>query len=327
MVAMVVIPLNDSTEARYAEIARKMLETGNWIVLQHDYGVPFWAKPPLSTWLSAISMKLFGIHAFAARLPSLILSIACVWMVGSVALQSMNRTSSQFAMLVLMGSIYFLLDAGAVMTDPALLFSITLMMVAFWKVIVATNTPPQYLLFWRYALFVGAGLGLLAKGPIAVIFSGASIFIWVALHHEWRKVWQNLPWGKGIGTTFFSFLLFQPLGLSIHYINKEFDMGNIICRFKFKENRNDTTRTLYSKLLKKLEKFFIENSKKILENELITLSQKKQIFKPQYYSREEFEKIIRYLPNGYDTKVLDLIVHGLIIRENLKFINFLNSWK
>ena len=97
-----------------------------------------------------------------------------------------------------MGSIYFLLDAGAVMTDPALLFSITLMMVAFWKVIVATNTPPQYLLFWRYALFVGAGLGLLAKGPIAVIFSGASIFIWVALHHEWRKVWQNLPWGKGI---------------------------------------------------------------------------------------------------------------------------------
>ena len=136
-----------------------------------------------------------------------------------------------------------------------------------------------------------------------------------------------LPWGKGIGTTFFSFLLFQPLGLSIHYINKEFDMGNIICRFKFKENRNDTTRTLYSKLLKKLEKFFIQNSKKILENELITLSQKKQIFKPQYYSREEFEKIIRFLPNGYDTKLLDLIVHGLIIRENIKFINFLNSWK
>ncbi len=134
-----------------------------------------------------------------------------------------------------------------------------------------------------------------------------------------------LPWGKGIGTTFFSFLLFQPLGFSIHYINKDFDMGNIICRFRFNEKRNDSTRSLYGRLLKKLEKFFIENSYKILKNELITISQKKNISQPKYYSREEFEKIIRLLPNGYDTKLLDLTAHGLIIRENIKFINFLNS--
>ena len=39
------IPLMDKTEARYAEIARIMAETGNWITPQVDYGVPFWAKP------------------------------------------------------------------------------------------------------------------------------------------------------------------------------------------------------------------------------------------------------------------------------------------
>ncbi|WP_230370493.1 ArnT family glycosyltransferase [Paludibacterium denitrificans] len=49
LLTMWVIPLTDTTEARYAEIARKMLETGNWVTPQHDYGVPFWAKPPLST--------------------------------------------------------------------------------------------------------------------------------------------------------------------------------------------------------------------------------------------------------------------------------------
>ncbi len=69
---MCFIPLNDVSEARYAEIARKMLETGNWVTPQHDYGVPFWAKPPLSTWLSAFSMKLFGVNEFAARLPGLL---------------------------------------------------------------------------------------------------------------------------------------------------------------------------------------------------------------------------------------------------------------
>jgi len=49
-------PLMDSTESRYGEIARKMLETGDWIMPQADYGVPFWGKPPLSMWLSAASM-------------------------------------------------------------------------------------------------------------------------------------------------------------------------------------------------------------------------------------------------------------------------------
>ena len=52
LLAMWLIPLNDTTEARYAEIARKMLETGNWVTQLHDYGIPFWAKPPLSSWMS-----------------------------------------------------------------------------------------------------------------------------------------------------------------------------------------------------------------------------------------------------------------------------------
>lgn len=64
------IPLMDKTESRYAEIARLMYETREWVVLQIDYGHPFWAKPPLSTWLSAISFDLLGVNEIVARLPS-----------------------------------------------------------------------------------------------------------------------------------------------------------------------------------------------------------------------------------------------------------------
>ena len=38
------VPLLDKTESRYAEIARLMYETQEWVVLQIDYGVPFWAN-------------------------------------------------------------------------------------------------------------------------------------------------------------------------------------------------------------------------------------------------------------------------------------------
>ena len=50
-----------------------MAETGDWISPQIDYGVPFWGKPPLSTWLTAISLKIFGINEFAARFSSFFL--------------------------------------------------------------------------------------------------------------------------------------------------------------------------------------------------------------------------------------------------------------
>ena len=56
------LPPMDQTEARYAEIARLMVDTQNWIVLQIDYNIPFWAKPPLSSWATALSILLFGSH-------------------------------------------------------------------------------------------------------------------------------------------------------------------------------------------------------------------------------------------------------------------------
>jgi 4-amino-4-deoxy-L-arabinose transferase-like glycosyltransferase len=59
-------PLMDSTESRYAEIARKMLETGDWLLPQFDYGVPFWGKPPASTWLEAASMAALGVNGRGA---------------------------------------------------------------------------------------------------------------------------------------------------------------------------------------------------------------------------------------------------------------------
>ncbi len=192
IISMCFIPLNDVSEARYAEIARKMLETGNWVTPLHDYGVPFWAKPPLSTWLSAFSMKLFGVNEFAVRLPGLLLSLATLWLIWRVTKKHSGAVIAMLTTLVLAGTSYFFLDAGTVMTDPSLVFCITLIEVAFWCAIVDGSTP------WSYVFFIGLGLGLLAKGPVAVVLSGMPIFFWVLLRNQWRNLWKRLPWIKGI---------------------------------------------------------------------------------------------------------------------------------
>jgi 4-amino-4-deoxy-L-arabinose transferase-like glycosyltransferase len=192
VVSMCFIPLNDVSEARYGEIARKMLETGNWITLLHDYNIPFWAKPPLSTWLSAASMKLFGVNEFAARFPGLLLSIAVLWLIWDLASKHGGKVIATLSTLILSGTLYFFLDAGTVMTDPSLIFCITLVWVAFWHAIVNQNRC------WSYLFFIGLGLGLLAKGPVAIVLAGMPLFCWSLIRKQWRNLWARLPWGKGI---------------------------------------------------------------------------------------------------------------------------------
>ena len=59
--------LYGTTEGRYAESAREMLETGHGLVPQLDYQ-PHWTKPPLSCWTIAGGMALLGVNEWGARL-------------------------------------------------------------------------------------------------------------------------------------------------------------------------------------------------------------------------------------------------------------------
>lgn len=192
VVAMYFIPLNDTTEARYGEIARIMLETGNWVTPMQTYGVPFWAKPPLSSWLSAFSMKLLGVNEFAVRLPSLLLSIGTLWLVQDVIKKRCGSQVAMIATLVLAGSLFFFLDAGTMMTDPSLLFCTTLSLIAFWNALAQKNKA------WGYVFFGGLGFGLLAKGPVAIVLTGMPVFFWVLRHKQrWTALWKQLPWITG----------------------------------------------------------------------------------------------------------------------------------
>jgi 4-amino-4-deoxy-L-arabinose transferase-like glycosyltransferase len=75
------IPFMDTTEPRYAEIARIMAQSNDWITPWFNNGVPFWGKPPLSFWAQALSFKLFGVNEFAGRLPSWLANLGIVGLI------------------------------------------------------------------------------------------------------------------------------------------------------------------------------------------------------------------------------------------------------
>jgi 4-amino-4-deoxy-L-arabinose transferase-like glycosyltransferase len=186
-----ILPLMDKTEARYGEIARLMSSTGNWITPQIDYGVPFWAKPPLSTWFSALSISLFGSAEFFVRLPYLLIFVGIAYFIKRY--RNSNQQSIYFPGIVLLSIPEFYLHAGVVSTDSFLTLSIALVMFGFWEAV-----QDQSNRFWGYLFFMGLGIGLLAKGPIVGVLTLPPIFIWAVITQNVKKTILKLPWLGGI---------------------------------------------------------------------------------------------------------------------------------
>ncbi|MBU2954991.1 ArnT family glycosyltransferase [Marinobacter sp. F3R08] len=193
-----ILPLADTTEPRYAEIARIMAETGDWITPWFDYGVPFWGKPPLSFWAQAMSFRLLGVTEFAGRLPSWLASVVTVFLVyklrrylhpdrGSEA----SRISGLWAALIYATTALGFLTAGTIMTDSFLALGCTLVLTSL---IVRLQGGPE---LWGWLFFVGLAIGLLAKGPLALVLTGLPVSLWVVLTRRWLTLWQLLPWLRG----------------------------------------------------------------------------------------------------------------------------------
>lgn len=187
-------PLIDPSESRYAEIARKMLETGDWLTPQFAYGVPFWGKPPLSFWLTALSMQAFGVNEFAARLPSLLLTIATALVVWRMGARHAGRDAALLATTVFATTGLVFISAGTVVTDLALLFGTTLAMAGFWG---AVGGADREGLAGNLAFFGGLAVGLLAKGPVALVLVFLPLALWVAWQRAWRPAWQRVHWLAG----------------------------------------------------------------------------------------------------------------------------------
>ncbi|MEM9605070.1 MAG: phospholipid carrier-dependent glycosyltransferase [Pseudomonadota bacterium] len=185
-------PLMDTTEARYGEIARVMVTSGNWVTPQLVPGEPFWAKPPLSIWQSAGAIALLGDAAFAARLPALLNTALTLALLAVFAARVVSRPVAGRAALIAVSTLGGFVAAGTVMTDPALLASLTLTLTSFWFAL------HQRGVVWRLVFFASLGLGLLAKGPVATVLAAGPIGLWTVLQWRWREVLALCLWPPGL---------------------------------------------------------------------------------------------------------------------------------
>jgi len=179
------VHLFDWDEINFAESAREMIVTGDYLTVQINF-LPFWEKPPLFIWMQVLSMKMFGVNEFAARFPNAICGIVTLLVLFNIGrkLRSDN----------LFGIIWVLAYAGAVLPffyfksgiiDPW--FNLFIFLGVYYLMNYAhqdsANKSKNIVLS---ALFTG--LAVLTKGPVGFLLVALSGGIYLFLVRFKTKV-------------------------------------------------------------------------------------------------------------------------------------------
>ena len=171
------VHLFDWDEINFAEAAREMIVSGNYLQVQIDFK-PFWEKPPLFFWLQAASMKAFGINEFSARLVNALCGILTMLIVFRIGRKMFDSWFGMFWAMALMGAFlpHFFYKSGII--DPVfnlfIFIGVYFLACALHPSMAGKRTP-------RYALSgVFIGLAILTKGPAALVIIALCVCVYWA---------------------------------------------------------------------------------------------------------------------------------------------------
>lgn len=187
-------PLSVPDEGRYGEIGRWMLVSGDWLIPRLD-GLPLFHKPPLTHWLQAVSMLVFGVSPWAVRLPTVLLALLMVAGLYVAARRLLGQAVAWLAALMLAASMAVLLGGQYVNHDMGVAAWIATSIWCFALALLHEGPRPHA--GWARAGFAASALGVLTKGLIGLALPGLVLFIWVSWTRQWRKV-PRLPWISGL---------------------------------------------------------------------------------------------------------------------------------
>ncbi|MBI3291406.1 MAG: hypothetical protein HYZ73_01135 [Elusimicrobia bacterium] len=178
------VGLYEPAEGRYAEIARTMVTSGDWVIPRLN-GVRYFEKPPLLYWTTAVSFQWFGLNEFAARLPTALAALvgivatvmlgmtlgresACPESRAEPALSevegSRDRGVGVRAGLILATSLGYFLFARVVRPDMWLIAGLTVGLLFLVRGFLGRGHPRT----WSVGVGLALGITVLAKGAIGV---------------------------------------------------------------------------------------------------------------------------------------------------------------
>ena len=158
--------LYETSEGRYAECAREMLESGNWIEPTLNYA-PHWTKPPLTYWAIALGINWMGHNEWGARSMNAIAFFLTTLAVTWIGRTLWDHRTGAIAGIVYATSLFPAAGAFALTSDTLLTFWEIFTVLCFLKACHSETSRSRGL--WIHTMYVSLGFGFLTKGPPSLI--------------------------------------------------------------------------------------------------------------------------------------------------------------
>jgi 4-amino-4-deoxy-L-arabinose transferase-like glycosyltransferase len=189
--------LMDDVDGGQSQIARHMLESGDWVTPRLD-GIVYLEKAPLKHWMTAVSFAIFGVHDWAARLPVALGAILLCWVVIRFGRWAFSPNAGFYAGLALATCVGLFLFTRVVIPDVILTLAMTSAVGSLLRALDDRERHPRR---WAWLLAVSLAAGVLLKGLIGVVFPLGAGFAYLLLTRQLlaRRTWQRLHVFTGLG--------------------------------------------------------------------------------------------------------------------------------
>ena len=180
-------------EPRYAQVAKEMVEGGDWI-LMHYNGKIYPDKPPLFFWSIAFSSTLWrGFNSFAIRFPAAFFGILTVLVTFILGKNLFNSRTGFLSGLVLATTAQFAYLSTRANIDTTLTFFTTGSLLCFFlwsrqKREEEDNKRKPLNHFCIYGFYIGMAFATLAKGPVGFILPLLVSLIYLILRKDWKGI-------------------------------------------------------------------------------------------------------------------------------------------
>jgi len=186
-----IMPITDPVESNYALTAKEMVLSSDWLS-PRIYGNVWFDKPVFFYWLTAISFKVFGFSALAARIPPAFFAalglVILYWFVNKLSKPSV----ACLATFVMGTSLEYIVLSKLVITDMVFFVFNSAALVFFYLGYIKMDDTKR----WYLGMYASMALAVLTKGPVGIFLPGLVMVLFIGTQRNWTELKKmSLPIG------------------------------------------------------------------------------------------------------------------------------------